>query len=347
MAQNIFIEYIDSCTKSINKYLRFIFKKKYNKEIAEQYIKTYINARYYNLTQNSSKRAFYLKIRDALKATMQKLHSENEKEKKRTENYIEFNEKQKIINDMCSVFDYIFFFDNVRIVDKMASIDSLKQIIDGLYKKREKEYLITERESSKKEFYSMVNNDMLARDIFLDNCLSDDFEIALNRVNEENIYKATLKSKIAMPMIYSDQAIEKAFNTKSIIEDRLAVEYILLSIIVTRDIIEANFKDQYIVEFAPSILSKQNKQNQILGYINDPALQDKINLNIMYEDFKKNEQKIYSLMRKGYKFAVTIEESTENIDEIGRLAVFSYVIINKKQKNYKELKKQKIKIIEQ
>lgn len=350
MTKNIFIEYINSCTKDINKYLKFIFKRKYNKEIAEEYIKTYINSRYYNLTNNSTKRAFYLKIRDSLKTTMEELHAKNKKEKQRTENYILYNEKEKIINDMCSVFDFIFFFDNVREVDKMTSIDSLKQIIDQLYQKRESEYLINERESTKKEFYSMVNKDMIQREIFLDNCLSEDFEILLNRINEtENVYKARLQSKITMPMIYSKKAIEKAFNSKSVVEDRLVLQYILLSIIVTRDIIEANFKDQYIVEFAPSILTKQNKLNQTLEYLDDPALQDKINLNIMYEDFIKNEEKIYTLMKKGYKFAVTIDETTDDIKEIGRLAVFSYIIVNKKQKICKELKKhkEKLKIIEE
>lgn len=350
MTKNIFIEYINSCTKNINKYLKFIFKRKYNKEIAEEYIKTYINSRYYNLTNNSSKRAFYLKIRDSLRATSEKLHAENKKEKQRTEDYILYNEKEKIINDMCNVFDFIFFFDNVREVDKMTSIDSLKQIIDQLYKKREKEYLINERENTKKEFYSMVNKDMIERDIFLDNCLSENFEILLEKINEiENVYKVKLKSKITMPMIYSKEAIEKAFNSKNVIEDRLAPQYILLSIIITRDIIEGDFKDQYIVEFAPSILSKQNKLNQTLEYLNDPALQDKVNLNIMYEDFIKNEEKIYTLMRKGYKFAVTIDEAADNLEEVGRLAVFSYIIVNKKQKIYKEIKKhnEKFKIIEE
>lgn len=342
MAQNIFIEYIESCTKDINKYLKFIFKRKYNKDIAEEYIKTYINSRYYNLTANTTKRAFYLKIRDSLKKTMDKLHAKNQKEKERTENYIEFNEKQKIINDMYTIFNYIFFFDNVREVDKMTSVNSLKEIIDELYKKREEQFGVNERQSSKQEFYSMVNNAMIARDVFLDNCLSDDFEIGLKKVNEkENLYKAELKSKIAMPMIYSQQAIEKAFNTKSVIEDRLAVEYILLTIIITRDIIEANFKDQYLVEFATTILSKQTKKNQILGYINDPALQDKINLNITYEEFKKNQKKIHELMRNGYKFAVTMDSTTDNLEEIARLSVFSYVIVSKKRKIYKELIKHK------
>ena len=45
MVNNFFVEYVETNRKRIYKYLKFIFKKDYDQEVAEEYVENYINAR--------------------------------------------------------------------------------------------------------------------------------------------------------------------------------------------------------------------------------------------------------------------------------------------------------------
>ena len=81
MINNLFVEYVETARKRIYKYIKLIFKKEYDQEIAEIYIDNYINARYYNLSYKETSRVFYLRIKEILLKVMQELLTKNEKEK--------------------------------------------------------------------------------------------------------------------------------------------------------------------------------------------------------------------------------------------------------------------------
>ena len=338
MSKNLLVEYINFTKKSIKTYLKFILKNQYNEQISSKYIDEYINVRYYNLVNNSKQRAFYLTIKENLRKVKDSLHKENKKSK--FDDVVKYKEKEKSIDNTFDAFDFILFFDNVRSVDTMKSINDMNELLDNLYERREKKYLIKERNSTKNELKHLVKNTMINKEVFLENCFSDKFELDIKRVNSKNnIYITSLKSNIKMPSLYSESAIQKAFDSQIVKEDRLLVEYTLLSVIVIRDIIEADFKDQYITEFAISLLRKKNKLKNVLKIIDDPALQDKINLNIMYEEFSTNKDKIFSLIKKGYKFCITLDNSLKDVNELSKLSMFSYIIIDKNLRSYKELVK--------
>ena len=339
MVNNFFVEYVETARKRIYKYLRFIFKKDYDQQVAEIYIEGYINARYYNLSYKENNRVFYLRIKENLLKIMQDLLEKNEKEKTRTNDYVNYRRKEKIITDMFTAFDYIFFFDKVRDIENMKKIKSIDEVIDKLYQKRENEYLIKERVSTKEEFIELINNDMENSESFLNRYFSDKtFELGIEKAtNKNNVYEIELISNVTIPMIYSKTAIDLAFNTELISEDRLLPEYALLSLLVTRDIVESNFKDQYIVEFAITLLKKKQKLKQVLELINDPALQDKINLKIKYEDLPKYKKEVFDLMKEGYKFAVELDNSLKDAAEVEKLTMFSYIKVPKKVRLYKEI----------
>ena len=88
------------------------------------------------------------------------------------------------------------------------------------------------------------------------------------------------------------------------------------------------------------------KIKSVLELIKDPALQDKINLKVTYQEYKKNKSEIFELMREGYKFAIELDETFEDESEIEKLQMFAYIIVSdetpcKKQieKNYKKMDK--------
>ena len=289
MTNNLFVEYVETNRKRIYKYLKFIFKKDYDQKVAEVYVENYINARYYNLSYKENNRVFYLRIKEALLKVMQEELAKNEKAKERTGDYVNYRKKEKILNNMFTVFDYIYFFDKVRDVENMKKIKSIEEVIDKLYQKRENEYLINERVSTKEEFTELVKSDMESSEAFLNRYFADKtFELGIKKApNKNNVYCIDLISNVTIPMIYSQTAIDLAFNTEMIKEDRLLPEYSLLSLLVARDIIEANFKDQYIIEFTITLLKKKKKLKQVLEIINEQANKDKINLKVQYEELTK------------------------------------------------------------
>ena len=117
----------------------------------------------------------------------------------------------------------------------------------------------------------------------------------------------------------------------SISEDKLFVEYYLITTQVIQDILKGNFKKQYIVEFNPSLLKKNRKLNQLLEIINNSAIQDKVNIRIEYADFIKNKDKVYDLMKNGYRLAIVLDNTFEpEYSNFQRLNAFNYILASKK-----------------
>ena len=65
--KNLVDTYLNFTERKIKKYMRTILVQYYDEQIVSEFLKTYVNARYYNI-QNSEKpaRAFYLRILEEL-----------------------------------------------------------------------------------------------------------------------------------------------------------------------------------------------------------------------------------------------------------------------------------------
>ena len=121
-------------------------------------------------------------------------------------------------------------------------------------------------------------------------------------------------------------------------EDKLIIEYYLVVIQVLKDILKQNFKRQYIVEFASTILKKPKKLKSLLNIINNSGIQDKICLKIKYEQFLERKEQYYELMREGYRIAIIIDNSFEtNYKNIETLKMFRFIILKRQSKHYEEI----------
>ena len=65
--KNLVDTYLNFTERKIKKYMRTILVQYYDEQIVSEFLRTYVNARYYNI-QNSEKpaRAFYLRILEEL-----------------------------------------------------------------------------------------------------------------------------------------------------------------------------------------------------------------------------------------------------------------------------------------
>lgn len=337
--KNLMDMYLSFTEKRIKKYMRIIYSQYYNEKIVAEYLKTYVNARYYNI-RNTEKpaRAFYLRIIDELNFKKDILIKKNEE----VEDIDEKAQNLKIINNVKEVFEYILFFDNVRKIENFKKIDSLREIIEKIADKVTLDLEIKMPKDAQEKLYKEVTSDLLEKDIFLDKFDTDEFYIMVENCEQrENLFFATLGHNVKMPMQYSDTAIDKVFTEGIVAEDKLRVEYTLLSVISLRDIIDGQFEDTYIAEFATTLFKKKAKLDSILSIIEHQALQDKIYFNIDYSDYIANQKTILEYTKKGFNFTITLDSSLKNVEEVEKLKMFKIVIAPKKLVLYKELKQNK------
>lgn len=338
--KNLMDTYLNFTEKKIKKYMRMIFGKYNNEEIVNDYLKTYINARYYNI-RNTDKpaRAFYLRIIDELTYKEEIIIKKIDKES------IDLEEKQakiKFSENVKEVFSYILFFDNVRNIENFKNIDSIKEIVKKIMQIVNAEYGIKTSKDYEETLYKEITSDMLEKNIFLDKFETDEFMLTFEDVEqEEDLYFAKLEHNVRMPIQYSTVAIEKVFTEGIVAEDKLQVEYMLLSLISMRDIINGNFKDVYIAEFSDTLFKKKTKMDSILSIIGNQALQDKISINITYSDYTKYKKTILEYTKKGYNFVITLDNSIKSIEDVEELKMFKIVVAPQSLVLYRELKQNK------
>lgn len=319
MTINIMNQYIELTKKQINIYMRAVFENQFNKKYCDAFTQKYINIRYYNFYENEINTNMRKKILEHLKQTQEDIIVNNIKDR-------------ELIEKMCVFYYYILYFDNV------VYYKDLKKTIEKLSKLRKK-ILNKYSENFEENLYNNIKEYITKKEELLKRFESEEFFLKFSNYPEKTkVYRVNLKYNIKFPPLYSDFAIEKAFNIGIINEDKLVVEYYLIVVQAIKDILKQNFKKQYIVEFAPTILKKSKKIKSLLNLINNTAVQEKISMKIRYENFLENKEKIYELMRNGYKFAIILDNSFKvNYKNIEDLNMFKYIIINKNLKHYKEI----------
>ena len=116
---NITDKYIIITKKYITKYLKLVFERKFSKKICDEYIKTYINVRYYNLYEKGN---YYTLRKEIL------LNLKEKKERMIVDNYA----NEDLIENMAVFFFYIVYFD------KVTPYKNLDKIINNITQKKPK-----------------------------------------------------------------------------------------------------------------------------------------------------------------------------------------------------------------
>lgn len=324
MSVNIINKYIDITKKQMTTYMKLVFGSLLKKEYNDKYLEKYVNTRYYNYYETNINETLREKILNSLKDVEENLAMDH-------------IEDRDLIQKMNTFFQYVLYFDNV------VNYKDIKQKIERISKLRKK-LLNKSSESFNKNLYDKMIEFEKQKEIFLENLKSDDFYIKVtNYPRRVNIYRVSLKHNVNIPIEYSEFAVNKAFNSGIIKEDKLIVEYYLTEAKILKDILKQRFNKQYVVEFSETVLKKSKKLKILLNIINNPASLEQIVLKIHYEDYMENKEKIHELLRQGYKFAVVLDETLKvNEREIQTLDIFKYVLLNKQLKSYEQIKSYKI-----
>ena len=328
MTINVMDEYLELTKDYIVKYMKLIMGNKYNKEVCDRLTKKYIETRYNNFYEDEVEKG--LPIRKRIKKEKKDLSS------RLIENGIA---EKELVDNMCIFFYYVLYFDNLVLTKNMTNeIYNIHKLRKKLLNKDEDDFseklknLITEwQENISKELEKYDTKEFLLK--------------FSSYKNVRNVSRVNIEYNIKLPVIYSEFAINKAFNSGVVNEDKLYIEYYLIAVRIIRDIIRQDFKRHYIVEFAGSLLEKNKKIKGIINIISNSAIQDKLSLKIRYNDFLNNKEAVYELMRSGFKIAIIIDKSFEiSYENIEKLDMFSYVLISKDSEIYDKIMKTNNKI---
>lgn len=320
MKINVMNEYIELTKKQITSYLKLVLENAYQKRYADMYIDTYINVRYYNFFDVGESLTRRKKILEELR--------------KMQEYIIETNIKDtEIIEHLHLFFCYVLYIDNV------VYCKDLKNKISKINKFR-KRLLNIDNPEFENNLYIEIIKWQEEKEKLLELFDANEFFLKTTSYKDKlNIYKVNLKHQIKFPMEYSQLAIDKVFNMGLTNEDKLIIEYYLISVQIIRDILRQDFKTHYIVEFAETLLGKSKKIKSILNIIDNPVIQDKLSLKIRHEYYVENKEVIYELMREGFKFSIILDNSFEvNYKNMESLKMFKCVLLNKDAKQYDEIK---------
>ena len=319
MTINIMNEYIEITKKQIKDYMKMVFGEQFNERYCDIFIEKYINIRYFNYYEKDIYSSIREKILDYLKQTEEDIVINN------------INDRV-LIEEMRIFFYYVLYFDNVSYYKDL--IEKVRQI--ARVKKKRLNNLWDGFEQS---LYEKMRYHMDEKEALIKQFQSEEFFIKLSKYpNKSNVYRVNLKYDLKFPIEYSEFAINKAFQTGIVNEDKLIVEYYLTVIQILRDILKQNFRKKYIVEFAGTLLKKNKKIKSILNIIDNPAIQEKISLKIKYEQFLENKETIYELMREGYKISIVLDNAFEGtFKEIESLKMFEFIIVNRNLEKYEQI----------
>lgn len=321
MTINIMDEYIKLTEEQINEYMKLVLGNDFKQSYCELFTERYIKIRYFNYYENEFYESTRRKILEHLKRVGEEIIINNIVDR-------------EIIDIMKIFFYYVLYFDNV------VYCKDLRKKISQIAKVKKRIFHNIELGNFEEDLYQIIEKYNKQKEELLNRFNSQKFYIKLtNYPDKLKVYRVNLKYRdIKFPLEYSEFAINKAFQMGLISEDKLIVEYYLIVLQVLQDILKLNFKKKYVVEFAGTLLKKPKKIKTILNIINNSAVQDKISLKIKYEEFLKNKDVVYELMRDGFRITVILDNSFEvNFKNIESLRMFEYVIINKNLKQYNEI----------
>ncbi len=305
---NIINEYITFSKSCINKYLKKILGKYYNQNIANRFLNIYINSRYYDIYLSSGKDLAF-NIRENL------INASNTMKKQ--EDPIE-------VDNTLQAFEFIYYFDNV------IECESTKEKINEIEEFRKERLNINKNSKYNSELLNTIKEDLIKKKDYVDTIENKKFELSYELTNISNLYEVTLNQNLKFPIVYNSAVIDKIFNSSDISQRKAAVEYSFTALKVLKDVIKGNFNYRYLVKYPSGISKKKTLNNKLYSMIENEMLKERIIIKIQYSDFQNEKEAIYERMRKGYKYAIVLDDTfKDDVDSVKLLSVFKYILVKK------------------
>ena len=315
MEYNIVSEYIEFVRNSFLAFFKIVLGRRYQRSLVLLFIDKYIDVRYYNETN-------YLTVKDFVKRLNKELVDLTER--------IANEENIEDIKDAVALFGYLVYFDDVCVVEQDAELINVL-VEDELLR-------IKDKENTKNEVLTWYKGFKDSKTRFNKVLTNKDFTILEKRLYRKLNY-LSLEHNVKISNLYSEFAIEKAYTTGTVAEDKLFITYILASSLVLDNAINLDFSRYYIVPFASSLFEKEKKCTRLLRTLDNQLCKKFISVWITYSDYKKNKKKIDDLISEGYSFGIELDSKYTGITS--DLVLFPYIFVDEDSPEYEMLERDK------
>ena len=153
-----------------------------------------------------------------------------------------------------------------------------------------------------------------------------------NSFTELNSIIKSLFSDKTITLTYSEYAIERAYDSEVVVENKVYLMLLLLSSRVLKDSMELKYDNNYVIDFPVSLFDKQKKILKYIKAIDNDYLKTKIHLKIKYQDYKKYKKQINNLINQGFSISLELDETYDM--DFSCLLLFTYIFLDKKYRYY-------------
>ena len=301
MEYNIISKYIKFVKRELLEFLRLVIGNNYPKKVCKLFVNKYIDVRYFNETNYTSTRDFVTRLNKELLD----VYNENKT-----------SEEDELLKTAVALFIYIAYVDDVYPIEDGDSV------LDLLTKDETLKLNLTNE--SIKEIKKWLNNYSRTKEKFFDSIVSNDFILT-----EKSVYRKTyllgLDSNVKISNLYSEYAIDKAYNTPVINEDKLFIMLIKCSYELLKNAISLDFTRKYVIDIPATLVTKDKKFKRLLSAIDNMLARKFIHLRITYSTYIKNKNIFDLIIKYGYNVAIIIDEAFDG--KINSLPIFSYIFI--------------------
>ena len=153
------------------------------------------------------------------------------------------------------------------------------------------------------------------------------------------LFYLSLEHNVKISNLYSEFAIEKAYTTGTVGEDKLFITYILASSLVLENAINLDFSRYYLVPVASTLFEKEKKCTRLFKIFDNQLCKKFISIWITYSDYKKNKKKIDDLISEGYSFGIELDSKYTGVSS--ELVLFPYIFVYEDSPEYEMLERDK------
>ena len=260
---NMLEEYIKFEKNNINNFAKENLAELYDAELFEPLLDTYIKTRYYNYYDEEDtnlEESIFKKLNKTLTRLMDGKDSDV---------------KDKLA-EMYVLFNYILCFDEVNEMDDKGLI---KLLCD-----HRKDLFGTFDTIFQENITKLITSTKKKRKKFLDYLSSDDFNLERYTTSKDNIIDIELNYKLKFPKIYSEYAIDRVFNSEDIGEDKLLIEYYLITELIIKDIKANMTNNRYLIEFTSSLFEDKERLQKALTIVESECFKAQSVFKISLED---------------------------------------------------------------
>lgn len=317
MKTNIIDKYINFSKKNLMTYAKLILEKFYIDEIFNIFLEAYIASSFYNYYDNLTN-FDDISVKQYLKT----------KKDEAFEDTLFYKEE---IDNNYQAFMYAIELNDLLDFDGNNVFEKIKNFRIKLFNIEDNSLI---------ELESLVKENILKKNTFFKQYMTDDFYIIYKKTSIYHLYDTEIKHNIKFSELYSEMAINKAFNKDLINEQKMFVYYYLLSMEILQNVLNKKNQKEYLVDFDFSLFDKEKKIKRLLLVIDNDLLKEKMIYKITYEIYLANEEKISKMLKEGYRFAVKIDNSFEdNTQSMIKLNMFDFIIVTEDKYYYEGFKK--------